>query len=55
MNPHVAAEFQEKQEKLNTLIVAEETYWRQRAKVYWLKDGDINSKFFHSAASSRKN
>ncbi|KAL3034328.1 hypothetical protein AAZX31_02G187900 [Glycine max] len=35
-------------------LVQEEMYWRQRAKAYWLKDGNMNSKFFHTFASTRK-
>lgn len=42
-------------EQLNSLIPQEESYWRQRAKVYWLRDGDINSRFIHSYATTRKN
>lgn len=38
---------------LANLFFEEETLWRQSAKVFWLKDEDINSKFFHVAATSR--
>ena len=41
-------------DKLNNLIAQEEAYRKQRAKVYWLKDGDINLKFFHLDALATK-
>lgn len=41
-------------EKLNGLLLHEESYWKQRAKIFWLEEGDTNSKFFHAAASSKK-
>ena len=42
------------QEKINLLLDKEATMWRQRAKILWLKDGDKNTKFFHSKASQRR-
>ncbi|KAK2365796.1 hypothetical protein QL285_079253 [Trifolium repens] len=35
------------------LLMQEEDFWRQRAKMHWLKDGDLNTKFFHLSASVR--
>lgn len=42
---------------LEMVLIQEETFWKQRAKVFWLKDGDANTKFFHNYASRsrRKN
>jgi len=41
-------------QKLNHLLVQEDMYWRQRAKTHWYRDGDLNTKNFHVAATSRK-
>lgn len=49
----VSRYFEEK-EKLNDLLIQEETYWKQRAKVFWLAEGDSNTKCFHDHASKRK-
>lgn len=41
-------------ENLHELLLQEETYWKQRAKTFWLAEGDANSKFFHAQATLRK-
>ncbi|KAG1359602.1 hypothetical protein COCNU_08G010480 [Cocos nucifera] len=41
-------------EKLDTLLYQEETLWKQRAHIKWLRDGDQNTKLFHLWASNRK-
>lgn len=40
--------------KLNDLMLHEEEYWRQWVKMFWLEEGDTNSKFFHASDSTRK-
>ena len=40
--------------ELSTLLNQQEMYWRQRAKQFWLVEGDSNTKFFHQFASARK-
>ena len=36
------------------LLAQQEDYWKQRAKQFWPKGGDTNTKFFHNYALSRK-
>jgi hypothetical protein len=34
--------------------VKDDLFWRQRAKTFWYKEGDLNTRFFHTATTSRK-
>lgn len=36
------------------LLEKQEIYWQQRAKQYWLTEGDKNSRFFHKYASNQR-
>ena len=45
---------QKEEERLNFLLVQEEIYWKQRAKIHWLKAGDANTKAFHRYANGWK-
>ncbi|MCH97481.1 endonuclease/exonuclease/phosphatase family protein, partial [Trifolium medium] len=40
--------------RLDTLLVKDDMYWRQRAKTFWYREGDLNTRYFHAAATSRK-
>ncbi|XP_039122027.1 uncharacterized protein LOC120258643 [Dioscorea cayenensis subsp. rotundata] len=45
----------ELKQTLHNTLNLEETYWRQRSRVTWLKEGDSNTKFFHAVANGRRN
>jgi hypothetical protein len=51
---HNEVQFDNTRQKLNHLLVQQDMYWRQRAKTHWYRDGDLNTKFFHAAATFRK-
>lgn len=40
--------------KLNDLLHKEHIFWKQRSKIFWLTDGDLNTKFFHQQPSNRR-
>jgi hypothetical protein len=39
----------------NTILKDIEEQWRQRSRAIWIQSGDLNTKFFHSFASYRRN
>ena len=42
------------QVKFREIMSEEESYWQTRARLQWLLEGDLNTKFFHVCASNRK-
>jgi hypothetical protein len=40
--------------EVQILLVQEEKMWNQRSRTAWLKDGDRNTRYFHSRASHRR-
>ncbi|XP_073107327.1 uncharacterized protein [Elaeis guineensis] len=40
--------------ELESFLLQDETYWKQRSRNAWLKEGDRNIKFFHISASNRR-
>lgn len=46
-------EFLATRDRLNEILLHEELYGKQRAKLFWLK-GDENTKFFHASATTRR-
>lgn len=40
--------------ELEKTYTDEDTFWRQRSKVTWAREGDRNTSFFHSIATTRK-
>ncbi|CAN1844985.1 Transposon TX1 uncharacterized 149 kDa protein [Linum perenne] len=41
-------------QELLIVLQEEEDFWRQRAKQFWLKDGDSNTRYFHAVANGRR-
>lgn len=42
------------QQVLNEKLETEENYWKQRANVKWLTEGDRNTHFFHQSVKNRR-
>ncbi|GAU33827.1 hypothetical protein TSUD_221650 [Trifolium subterraneum] len=46
-------QYQELSERHATLLIQEEGYWKQRAKMHWLQERDMNTRVFHMSATVR--
>lgn len=42
------------QKDLNLILAQEESYWRQRSQIFWMREGDRNTRFFHATTSQRR-
>ncbi|XP_027152134.1 uncharacterized protein LOC113752202 [Coffea eugenioides] len=40
--------------RLRRALIVEEGFWKQKARVRWLSDGDRNTKYFHSLVTERR-
>ncbi|XP_073036978.1 uncharacterized protein [Primulina eburnea] len=53
-DPNSVEQYENTKNQLVSLLMKEEVYWKQRAKCYWLKNGDSNTRSFHAQASARR-
>lgn len=51
---HVIQLYNEVRWQYLNLLEKQEIYWKQKAKNFWLRESDRNTRFFHKHASSRR-
>nr|XP_027109303.1 uncharacterized protein LOC113729178 [Coffea arabica] len=51
---HLRCELYHARAQLRRALAIEEGFWRQKAQVKWLLDGDRNSKYFHSLVAEKR-
>ncbi|XP_019170441.1 PREDICTED: uncharacterized protein LOC109166011 [Ipomoea nil] len=47
-------DFENVQRNFIHLLQQQDSFWRQRAKLFWYKGGDSNSKYFHNMITERQ-
>ncbi|VFQ70642.1 unnamed protein product [Cuscuta campestris] len=45
---------QQARSELNKFVAREYSYWKQKANLKWVKEGDLNTKFFHAFLKHRR-
>ena len=40
--------------ELDECLAKEESFWRQKSREVWLKEGDRNTQFFHNSVKTRR-
>ncbi|XVE88838.1 hypothetical protein DITRI_Ditri19aG0100900 [Diplodiscus trichospermus] len=40
---------------LHSLLVAEESFYKQKSRITWIQEGDFNTKFFQKSVAARRN
>ena len=54
ISPEIWDRKQELRRKHHSILLEQEIYWKQRSRVQWLKEGDLNTSFFHKIANGRR-
>lgn len=52
---YLSDRYLEAHNEYNKVLLKEDVYWKQRAKMHWLGEEDLNTKFFRMSAKARKN
>lgn len=47
-------QYPEESKKLTEVLTQQEVFWKQRSTQLWLREGDLDSKFFHQTAKARR-
>ena len=47
-------EIAEALKELSDALKAEEMFWKQKSRVFWLREGDRNTKYFHALTKQRR-
>ena len=53
-NDATTEEIVEALKELSDAFKAEEIYWKQKSRVFWPREGDRNTKFFHALTKQRR-
>ena len=52
-SPSIITEMQKTRVELNCWLEKDDVMWLQRSRINWFREGDRNTRYFHSKASAR--